>query len=113
MDAFNPKVKNRRISARRKPRPSVKVACYRGTLDLGKNLAVSLVDISETGLRLVVSAELPPGQPITVLLQGPLQQRPLKLAAHVVWGAPAADGNFSIGVQLEKYLRYQDILELT
>ena len=40
-------------------RGRIRISCYKGTLDLGANLAMSLLDVSESGIRLLLKA--PPG----------------------------------------------------
>jgi hypothetical protein len=105
--------KNRRVTLRRNPRPKIKVLCYKGSLDIGQNIAVSLLDVSESGVRLIVKTALDPNQQINFSLQGPIHMRPLSSTGRVVWAVPTADGNCCIGVRLDKYLRYQDILSLT
>ena len=50
--------KNRRRSLRRPPKNRVRVTCPRGGLDLGPNLALSVVDLCEAGIRLVVKEAL-------------------------------------------------------
>ena len=105
--------KNRRGTLRRNPRPRLKVLCYKGSLDIGQNIAVSLLDVSESGVRMIVKTALDINQQINFSLQGPIHMRPLSSAGRVVWAVPTADGNCCIGVRLDKYLRYQDILGLT
>jgi hypothetical protein len=105
--------KNRRATVRRNPRPRIKVLCYKGALDIGQNIAVSLLDVSESGVRMIVKMALDLNQQITFSLQGPIQYRPLSSTGRVVWAVPTADGNCCIGVRLDKYLRHQDILGLT
>src|SRR5256885_2178544 len=50
--------KNRRANPRRAPKGSTRVTCRRGSLGLGPNLALSLLDVSETGARLLVKEPL-------------------------------------------------------
>ncbi len=53
--------RNRRLAQRRPAKHRVKIVCRRGALDLGPNLAVSLLDVSETGARLIVKEAVQPG----------------------------------------------------
>src|SRR5438128_2163012 len=55
---------NRRHSRRQPPKGSVRAFCRKGTLGLGPNIAVRLLDLSEGGAQLVVSEELQPGQEV-------------------------------------------------
>jgi hypothetical protein len=101
---------NRRARRRMAPKRSTKVACYKGALGLGSNIAVSVLDVSENGIRLLVKTALEPDQEIVIRLEG-LGQRPhpLKLAASVMWCVPTADGNFCVGTKFQRTLQYADL----
>src|SRR5262245_4201424 len=91
---------NRRASRRLPPRGNVRVTCRRGTLDLGPNLAQRMLDVSETGVRLVLKAPLLERQEVYVTLEamtGGLVRR----TGRVVWSMPAADGAYLVGIRLE------------
>lgn len=89
------------------------MTCRKGTLDLGANLAVKLLDISESGLRLLVKSDLQPGDEVSLNLEGPLHLRPLTCVGKVVWAVPTADGQCCIGIRLDKFIKYQDLQKLT
>ena len=108
MSSSTVNAKDRRGDRRRAPRGATKIVCLKGALGLGKNLAVSLLDLSETGVRMVVSSALNPPQEIEVSVAPTSQSRPIKALADVVWCVPAADGTFCIGARFQKRLRYQD-----
>ena len=80
-----PTVRNRRNERRCPPKRSVKVTCRKGALGLGPNLALSLLDVSETGVRLIVKEELKARQEVEITLLGIGQQRPLQVMGAVVW----------------------------
>lgn len=105
--------RNRRSFARRRPRGRLKVICYKGSLDLGENHALSLADVSESGVRLFVKHELDKNQEVTLMLEGREHNRAIKASGRVVWCRPQPDGQFQIGVQLTNYLQYRDILKMT
>jgi hypothetical protein len=67
------------------------------------------VDISENGVRLVVSAPLAAGEPVEVLLSGPGVPKPLKRLGKVVWTRALDDGGHWMGVSFEKPLRYAEL----
>ena len=71
-----PSRKNRRRSLRRLPKSRVRVTCRRGGFDLGPNLAVSVVDLCEGGIRLVVMEALEPGRDVSIGLEGQTHSRP-------------------------------------
>src|SRR4051812_20057725 len=100
------RTKNRRISPRRATKQSVKAICRKGSLGLGPNIAVAVLDISETGTRLLLKEALLARQEVEVCLLPPGLVREFKLPGRVVWCVPAADGNFCTGIEFEKYLSY-------
>jgi hypothetical protein len=98
---------------RRSPRGRVKIVCQRGTLELGPNLALAVLDISETGVRLRVKEALRPGQELSISLEGPCSIRPVRRIGRVVWSVPSADGTHCAGVNLDKRLDYREFLDLS
>ena len=89
----------RRRSRRQLPKPTTEVACRSQTLLIGPDVAVSVLDISGDGIRLMVNAPLANGQRIEVDLEGIGYSRPLKLNAEVIWCLETADGNWCIGAK--------------
>ncbi len=104
--------KNRRIFPRRTPKRKPKLCCYKGALDLGANLALSLLDVSESGVRLILKSALDPGQEVNLAFEGIAHQKPLKANGRIVWCIPTQDGKFCAGIRLDKYLPYQEIARL-
>jgi hypothetical protein len=104
---------NRRGSRRFPPRGRVKVTCRKGSLDLGPNLGVALLDASETGARLVLSVGLVFGQEVFLTLDSPTGGRPPRRLGTIVWTVAAADGTFLTGVQFAKPLRYTELSHVT
>jgi len=104
--------KNRRNFVRRKPKGKAKVNCYKGTMDIGSNLAVGLADISESGVMLVLKVDLDKNQDVTLLLEGREHRRPIKAAGKIVWCVAMEGGLFRAGIQLDSYLLYQDIMKI-
>jgi hypothetical protein len=105
--------RNRRASRRHKSKRSTKAVCLKGTLGLGRNIAMSVLDVSETGARLTVGASLEPGQEVEVSLEGACVQRPVKRVAKVLWCVAAGDGAYAVGVQFEKLLDFANWQSLT
>jgi hypothetical protein len=99
---------NRRRSPRRDPRSYVKVECRIGPCGLGPNLATATLDISDTGIRLIVkqASQVPGDAEITIAGHG--LQATIKRQGHVRWQVPLADGQFCIGVEFDKRLNYRD-----
>src|ERR1700730_7730352 len=104
---------NRRSGLRRPSKGSTKVKCLKGSLGLGPNLGVSVLDLSETGVRMIVKAVLKQGEEIEVTLSGMGQSQPFKAAAEVIWSVPTADGNYCLGARFHKCLSYGDLLQLS
>ena len=104
---------NRRRAPRRKPKKSSRVFCYSGRYGLGPNVAVTLLDVSETGVRLVLKVPLAVGDEVEIGLDGIGERRPSKAAAQVVWCIPLADGNHCIGARFDKPLRWMLLQGLT
>jgi Tfp pilus assembly protein PilZ len=92
------------------------LACYRGSTDLGANLAVSLLDVSETGALLVLRAYLEAGQEVTLLLEGQGHLRPIRLLGKVAWCTPQTEKTpsetFRAGIVFDKHLTWADLMHL-
>jgi hypothetical protein len=80
---------------------------------LGANLARGLLDLSETGIRLILGTPLDPKQEIEVSLLSPRFLRPIKLLANVVWCQATAEGTFCVGARFQKRLPYADFQAIT
>jgi hypothetical protein len=72
-------------------------------------VAESVLDVSETGIRLVLKTALPKGQEIEVRLEN-FSVRPIKAAARIIWSMPTADGKFCAGASFDKPLPYASVL---
>jgi len=99
---------NRRISMRRKPRSSVKVECRAGSCGLGPNVASTTLDISDTGVRLIVSKELAVMTEVEFIIGGYGMSKPIKRMAFIRWQVKLDDGRFCIGAEFQKRLDYRD-----
>ncbi len=104
---------NRRRSRRHTLIGVARVECRKGALGLGPNLAVKALDISETGLRLVVKEDLTLGQQTEILLAGSGLARPLKRLATVAWVLPLEGGGHCVGLNFDKPLPYRDLQRLS
>jgi hypothetical protein len=103
----------RRNSPRRLPRLSVRAYLRLGGLDLGPDLALSLLDLSEGGAGLTVKQEIEVGKEVSVGLEGQTHPRPILRIGNVVWCRATASGAYAIGVRFEKALSYRDYIDLT
>jgi PilZ domain-containing protein len=105
--------KNRRVSIRRTPKGKPRITCVKGSLGLGRNIGEAVLDLSETGIRFIVSIPLEKRQEIEVTLQGQAQPQAVKLMAEVVWCVATADKRYCVGARFQKYLSYADFGRLT
>ncbi len=105
-------VRNRRASRRRPPKGSTRTLCFRGPMGLGVNLAVSAVEISETGACLLVKEPFAKGEEMEVNLEGLVHRRPIRKMAKVVWCVTAGPDRWRVGVQFHGSLRYADLNDL-
>jgi hypothetical protein len=112
MHSIAESTKNRRIVRRREPRGGVQIRCVKGTLGLGPNLALSVLDVSETGIRLTVKQPLSIGQEVEISLVGAARGRIEKSVADVIWCVAAADGTHCVGARFRRRLAYADLQEL-
>jgi hypothetical protein len=79
---------------------------------LGADLAISTLDVSETGANLVVKESFHPGEDLEISLEGVVHRRPITKTAVVVWCVPTDAGCFAIGVRFHGTLRYADLNDL-
>ncbi len=107
-----PRRTNRRRSLRHKAKPTTKILCYTGPHGLGKNIAVSMLDLSETGLCLLVDTCLAARDEIEVRLVGVGRRQPQKNIAEVVWCVEIRDGLYCIGARFQRPLSYRDLQEM-
>jgi hypothetical protein len=104
--------KNRRAARRFPPRGKVKVTCHRGSSDLGASLAIGLLDVSESGARLLVRTALERDQEVSLTLEGMGHLRPLKITGRIVWCLPTATGQFCVGTRFDKFLPYRELTKI-
>ena len=103
---------NRRTSSRRPPRGNVTIEVRKGSLGLGNNVAMLFLDLSEGGVRLIVTEELDRGAEVEVRITAYGMRKPLKALGAVRWVMPLDNGIFCIGIQFDKRLPYRDVTTL-
>jgi hypothetical protein len=99
---------NKRRTRRQSPKGNVRVRACKNALGLGANIGVAILDISETGVRLLLKENLPAGHAFEVTLE-PISCKPVKVLAEVVWSIAAADGTFCVGASFQKSISYSDL----
>jgi hypothetical protein len=113
MNEPNRPAKNRRLTMRWPPKGPPEVACFRGALGLGANIAVSVLDISESGIRLVVKVPLKNGEEVEINLTPPGVGKPFRIMADIAWCVATSDGKHCVGARFQKYMSYADLQRLT
>jgi hypothetical protein len=102
-----------RLNSQQWPAKSfVRVACQRGQLFLGPNVATSLVDASEEVIGILTRESLAAGERVSVSLEGVGHATPFERLGRVAWCDPAEDGTFRAGVELETPLEYAELASL-
>ncbi len=104
---------NRRNSPRRQPKRSSRALCVTGKFGFGPNVAVSLLDVSESGIRLVLKTALPRGHDVEVGLEAIGDHKPTRINGEVIWCVPMSDGNFCLGIRFDKPLKWTVLTTLT
>jgi hypothetical protein len=107
------KQRQRRVAPRRKPKGGTRIACRKGSMGLGPNLAQALLDLSEGGVRLLLGAALAPGQEVEVSLSAPGVTRDVKRLGEVAWCIPAAPGGYCVGIRFTKRLDHATLRDLS
>lgn len=105
--AVPPPRPNKRRSRRQAPKGSTKVRAYRNAMGLGPNIAAGVLDLSETGVRLLLKEELTKGKEFEVVLES--VSKSIKVIAEVMWTVPTADGQFCTGARFGKTLSFADL----
>ena len=96
---------------RRAPRRGIRVVCRRGA-GPGANIALTLLDLSESGAGLLLGELVQPGEEVTLRLALAGPGRPLTCAGVVAWVIPTADGACCVGVRFAQPLDAADLARL-
>jgi len=107
-----PPRRNQRASRRQPPKRSTKVVATRNALGLGPNIAFRVLDLSETGIRLLLKEELRIGREFEITLES-AASRPVRTVAQVVWCVATADGQFCVGARFQKPISYASLQGLS
>ncbi len=105
--------KNRRQWPRKKPRSTAKVECRRGTLGLGPNLAVELLDICESGVGLMLKSAVNLDEEVEVVIRDFGQSKAIKQVARVCWCLPQPGDRFVVGLQFDTYVAYAAVQQVS
>jgi hypothetical protein len=102
----------RRAGLRRPAKPGSRAEVRRGSLGMGPDLAVGLVDVSEGGAQVRLSCPLIPGEQIQIALWPPRGVRSVRLPATVCWCRTDPGGAVRAGVRLRERLSPRDVSKL-
>ncbi len=103
---------DRRRARRKTGKKSTSIACRKGSLGLGPNLAIKLVDLSEEGARLRVKEQIASGTEVEIALTGVGLSKPFVVMAVVVW-CRMDQNEFLMGVKFRGRVSYVDFMHLT
>jgi hypothetical protein len=67
-----------------------------------------LLDVSETGVRLIVGQEFPPASEIEISMTGHGLKGTVKRLANIRWQLKLDNGKFCIGAEFQKRIAYND-----
>src|ERR1043165_6523054 len=96
---------DRRIAPRIEPHEgTILLKCRRGVSGLGSDVATTLMDISETGARLVIVQQLATGQEVEVEFETQEVLHVIRRISNVRWQRKLADGRYCIGAEFQKRL---------
>lgn len=102
---------DRRLSSRRRVTKHVDVTVQVGTLGLGPNIGIALIDISEEGLGVHLKTPVKPGDAVEVDLSFPVASKTWKLFGDVCWCNPGRFGTFVAGIRLRRRLTHHEVSE--
>jgi len=102
------KQKNRRRSQRRKPRTSVKVQCRKGSHGLGADIASTVLDLSDSGVRMVIKQGLDVPSEVEIIIAGYGMKSNIKRLGNVRWQVKLENGQYCVGIEFQKHIEYRD-----
>src|SRR5262245_13314922 len=101
-----------RFGVRHPPTAGTMATCRPGGPITGPDLALSLVNLSDAGARLVLVAPLAVGQSVEVELLAPGWRSPVRRSGVVVWGRRLEDETFQAGISFAKTLSPVELSDL-
>jgi hypothetical protein len=100
------------IDRRLTPKGGGRVQCRRGTLGLGPDLGVRLVEVWPDGAGVLVRESLAGGAEVSLVLEGPGSSPPVKPTGTVA-RCEAAAGGYLAEVEFRRRLERAELLSLT
>ena len=102
----------RRRVRRKSTRRGTTISCRKGTLGLGPNLAISIHDLGEEGMSLLVKEWITPPADVEIAFTAVGTSKPTVVIGQVVWCNPMQTG-FLIGVKFRERIAYMQFTSLT
>jgi PilZ domain len=102
----------KRIGQRRLALKGAQLEFRRGSLGLGADLAVEVIDISDDGLCVHLKEPMAPGEEAEVGVGRPLGGKLIKRIARVVWCRPAWGKGFLVEVVFSRRLSHLQVNDL-
>ena len=106
-----PRRPNHRRSRRQPSKGGTRVRVFGNAMRIGTNIGVQVLDVSETGARLILTRDLPRDQLFEIEFQS-VGSRFVRMQAFPVWSVATADGKFVVGATFQKPLSYLDLQTL-
>jgi hypothetical protein len=103
----------RRVSRRRSPKGWTKAVCRKGSFDLGTKINLGILDLAETGVRILTSERLETNQEVSITLGTPAHLRPIRVLGHVVWCIETLENTYCVGIRFKKRLPYPEVNKLS
>ncbi len=103
--------KDKRRLIRRRVRNATDVSCRRGTMGLGPNLALRMLDISEEGVKLLVKQQLKLGEELEVCFTPQGCSKEIVCNLVTVRCGPE-NGSFMVAGKFAPPLSYDDIYHI-
>ena len=114
MDEFNYKKINHRRCKRHSASSKIRVTCHqKGAHERGPNLTAVVLDLSETGARLLVTVPLLVGEEVVLGMERPVDHRLLTRHGTVVWTFQVRRDGYAVGVRLLEPLGADDLMQVT
>ena len=105
---------DRRRFPRQMPKEGIQIRCQlKSRTNQKLNIALTVVDISQTGVRMIVSNSLDIGDEIKVHLFPPDDTVQVQATAEVVWESKISETTSLVGLRWKKLLQEEDVLKLT
>jgi hypothetical protein len=101
--------RNRRLCPRFPATGCNRFECRAGTLGLGPDLCLAVLDLSETGAGVILRSAVPDGQEVEVVMSAAGMNKPLKRLAKVVWSQPLEGNGVRAGLQFERRLPFAEL----